>query len=884
MGAKPAILVEPEFALPSTEAGEPPEHAIALAGGAWSLWRWAALRSAGFPADDALSLASSVCAAAADEVITKRAALEAQECKLLNAVEHGISTAHVQYDFPTADVLARMRRQIRRGNPPANCGIPAIAPLFVSFQNARKAAADAYLRYNLLFSAAREATSGAVREIARSPRFREALTWQNHPLLQTCLEPLLRRERQERSGKKRQYEELIASYLHRYCVKNDTIGFFGPVGWARLDAFDYAVKVEPGADLLATRSVYFEQWAVDLLACHFSRDETIKPWIAARPSPVAKIRGREVHVPFRHPVVLAEDEMAILQACDGTRAPQHLAEDFCQENSKLRLTRERLAAILEKLSSQRLISLQYDLPLDAYPERRLRELLERVENEKARRRCLASLEQLEAGRDAVRASAGDADRLRGALLRLENDFTSLTGEAADRYPGQMYWGRRLVYEDCLRDVCVQIGEPVLKALGPPLSLLLSSARWLTYQVGRHCRMILSQAFERIARHSGSESVGFTEFYNLGFHLLSKKKALADIAADLQGRWAEILCPSPGANLVRYSSLELQARVAEVFNAIEPGWPGACYHSPDLMIAACSVEAIQAGDFQLILGELHMGANTLRGQFLVEQHPDPAQIFKGVDADLPGVRLSPITPRRYTQRATRIYPMLTSESQYFAATTLDSIPPFGSTSLPAASLTVRRAGERLVVESAGSDLQFDVLQSFAGILARIVVDQFSMLRPRAHTPRVVFDRLVVAREAWRFAPGEIEFAAEANRVERFVAARRWRMKCGMPRWVFVRIPSEGKPIYLDFESPLSVDILARRVRNQQPLPSGSRQITVTEMLPAHGQHWLTDARGNRYGCELRIVAVDSLADGTVKQEWFRKESATWKRETPHPVAR
>jgi hypothetical protein len=29
----------------------------------------------------------------------------------------------------------------------------------------------------------------------------------------------------------RRREEVIASYWQRYCSKNDTIGFFGPLGW-----------------------------------------------------------------------------------------------------------------------------------------------------------------------------------------------------------------------------------------------------------------------------------------------------------------------------------------------------------------------------------------------------------------------------------------------------------------------------------------------------------------------------------------------------------------------------------------------------------------------------------------------------------------------------
>ncbi len=869
MDVMEAVAAKATHEVPPPEQTKQTDHTIGLPGGQWALWRWVALRSAGFPADEVLSLAFPDCAAAADEVIGREAACDAERGKLLLLIQNAVEAARLECDFATVYTLAKMRRHIKSGRLPATGGIPAIEPALRFFHRASEEAAAGRADFDRVFSACREETSVAVRRIAAAPRFREALTWQNHPLLRTCIEPLLNRGTRARSSKRRQHEELIASYLHRYCVKNDTIGFFGPVGWARFEEHARALHAKAGETLLAARRVYFEQWTIDALARLLSKDEALKPWIPARPTPVATVRSLTVSVPFRHPLTLTKEEMAVFRACDGKRAAHHLSELFSRADSQPQLPRDRLNAILEKLHSLRLIALSYELPLDPYPERRLREQLELVEDESVRRRAMAPLEQLEAGRDAVSAAAGDADRLRCALLDLEAHFTALTGVAPNRSPGEMYSGRTLVYEDCRRNIEVKIGQPILEALGPPLTLIFSSARWVTWQAGRHCRTILSQAFKRVAQASRSESVGFTEFYNVAHYLLKKQTLIADIVADMQRRWAEILPAPPGANQVSYSSQALKSRVAETFDAPGPGWPGACYQCPDLMIAASSLEAIQAGNFQFVLGELHMGANTLRGQCLVEQHPHADDIFRGVDADLQDIRLTPITPRRYTQRAARIYPTRSSARQFNAATTLDSIPPFGSTSFPAASLKVRKCAGRLVVEVAGHGMQFDALQSFASVLALMVVNQFSMLPPSPHTPRIVFDKLIVAREAWRFAPEEMEFAARETSAERFLAARRWRKSHSMPRWVFVKIPSEGKPIYLDFDSPVGVDILARRVRNRPRLPSVPSQITVTEMSPSHGDHWLTDSEGNRYSGELRIVAVDRPAAHGADQETFAR---------------
>jgi len=78
---------------------------------------------------------------------------------------------------------------------------------------------------------------------------------------------------------------------------------------------------------------------------------------------------------------------------------------------------------------------------------------------------------------------------------------------------------------------------------------------------------------------------------------------------------------------------------------------------------------------------------------------------------------------------------------------------------------------------------------------------------------------------------------------------------MPRFVFFKAPVEPKPCYLDFESPILVDIFCKMVRRTQDAGSAGAQIEISEMLPTPDQIWLTDAENNRYTNELRLVVVD-----------------------------
>ncbi len=80
---------------------------------------------------------------------------------------------------------------------------------------------------------------------------------------------------------------------------------------------------------------------------------------------------------------------------------------------------------------------------------------------------------------------------------------------------------------------------------------------------------------------------------------------------------------------------------------------------------------------------------------------------------------------------------------------------------------------------------------------------------------------------------------------------------MPRFVFVKVASEQKPCFIDFDSPIYVDIFAKLIRRDMARDAQDVSITVSEMLPEPDQTWLPDAEGNQYTSELRFVAVDLL---------------------------
>jgi hypothetical protein len=108
-------------------------------------------------------------------------------------------------------------------------------------------------------------------------------------------------------------------------------------------------------------------------------------------------------------------------------------------------------------------------------------------------------------------------------------------------------------------------------------------------------------------------------------------------------------------------------------------------------------------------------------------------------------------------------------------------------------------------------------------------------------------LVVARAEWRLESADFERLLEApDLASAMVVAQELRAQHGMPRLLFVRPAHEPKPIYLDWQSPLAVELFVSHVRK------GGR-LAFSEMLPAPDELRLRGERGS-YTSELRFMVT------------------------------
>ncbi len=418
----------------------------------------------------------------------------------------------------------------------------------------------------------------------------------------------------------------------------------------------------------------------------------------------------------------------------------------------------------------------------------------------------------------VQASAGTA-KLGAALSKLETAFTDITSEAAKRHEGRTYGARGLVYEECRRSLSLSLSPAMLAQVAEPLAAVMGVARWYTYRIAKQLCGGLMRAFARL----GGSPVPLHVFWaeTAGLFDGETPKVVSSVAAAVRER----LC-----------------RTRASFAAPCPGWPGARHHSPDLMWAAPSAEAMLRGEGLPVLSELHPGVNPFTTLSVLAHVPNRAKLEREWLRDLGPRQISPI-PWEDFARSSQDARLAKDHWHIDLGFEFDSQRPANRV-LRAADCLVKRLGARLIVTHGRQ--RFDLWQVFERRVRIKAASAFSLSTGLPTGPRRMLGGVVIERAHWRFKSAELRWLdADSERGARAVA---FCEAHGLPRRVFVRSPAEVKPLFVDWHSPLLLEILTRLSR-QAPW------LSFSEMLPGPDGLWLRDSKGAPYVCELRSIAVD-----------------------------
>jgi hypothetical protein len=825
-----------------------PEYWLPIGDG-WHLWSDLEQRGAGFPAEWLLELADPESARRAGDWLTAEAEEHAARALVVAGIEREVALAssHEQLSALRA-ALSRARRGL---DADPGTYLEALAPLTGPWRESRARLADRWAELQEAHGSGGLRTAAALRVIAGDSRFREALVWQNRPALER-VNSLLASPAPARNSATRQKERLMASYVQRYCAKNDRIGFFGPHSWGWLVKAGPPLTVRPGASLLARRITRLEAWAVDALADRLAEDPELRILLAPRLMPSVRLEGQVLHHSVDRRTELPIPYARLLAVCDGHASARLIAGALVADEPLELSDPDEVYEMLGELAEKRVVVWTVDVPTSGgRPEELLRAALEQVEPGPARERALAALAELERAREHVACAAGSPELTEAALRQLDEVFVRLSGTEPSRSPGKAYAGRTLAFEMCARDVEIEIGPALWQELAAPLALLLLSARWFTHEIAVRYRVALAALHDRLRAAGGGAPVEYQRFASHLPELFpggEQPGSIVDgVRQELRTRWREVIRFGGDDKVVQRSAKSLGDPVRAAFAAPGPGWPAARHQSIDLLIAASSAEAVPRGELVPVVGEVHPGLNTLLIPDLPHPYGDVDVLFERRDREIGRPCVAPV----WSRARTHLDYYSRSPADYEVEQTAARAWRPRDHVLAAADLVMEAAEGGLEVRTRDGRISFDVIAFLEQHLIAESHQQFSIAGGDAHTPRIVIDGLVVSRERWSMAPSEVEFAAVEDPALRFARARGWALRRGLPRFVFLRTPEEVKPTYVDLESPIYVDLAAKAIR-------GAAAVSLSEMLPSVDECWLLDSQGLRYTTELRLAAVDPIA--------------------------
>lgn len=711
--------------------------------------------------------------------------------------------------------------------------------------------------------------------VAQRPRFREALAWQNRNALVNGLDIYAQRCRRAggtgQAGR-RNLARLVASYLQRYCAKNDSIGFFGPVGWSVFGEGVGSIQVPRRVAAGEECEVLFEQWFIDAIADAIAKRYDLYPWVAPQSRPFVSAHGIPVHPSAGGCSELAGMDLEVFQLCRGGLTAIEIGRQL--EAVGVLDAAENVFPVLHRLKECRLIRWRLQLPKALRPEEHLRARLLKVEDECRRGAVLAELDQFVELRRRLAGARGDAQSVQEAMKELEQMFVRGTGREPTRMPGITYGARTPVYLECKRDGVMALDKRLLEWMAP-VALVLDSLRWVSYHVGKHYREVFRRCYDNLGwDRSAAAGVPFALLFEQGL-LLTSDGTVRALIEEAQRRWRELLGDAVGQGHHALLYRLLAPRVREAFESPAAGWGFARYQCPDVMIRAASPEAIERGECELVLGEVHGAVNSVAKNALVWSHPCPDELRASLAADLPHSMLLPALPRydgtgrgpeacnleglRLALRGSSVRlenPLLKPEDVLFRFANEPSLE--GQCSIDIGDLSVRERGDGLVVTTNDGSREHDILEPFTPWLSASIVKEWSLLPPAPHRPRVQVDRVILQRESWQLPACDFQLGGCKTGDDRFLAVRRLAARLGLPRHLFVSTRSEDKPLPLDLCSPPSVEVLAKVLGQGEDGDADCHLVRLEEMLPEPGCLWVTDARGRHYTSELRMVAVDESA--------------------------
>lgn len=755
----------------------------------WTLGEVFILRHAGFPFEWVEALGFS------DGLMDQVDALLTEEEQLLEGVEESSGAA------------ARMRAAdaFRGGRPPMP--VPASLEDAVDRWRAkREALVESY-------ASERAALRERLHQTASDLGIQEAVFLSSPDMFDNVWTRYVQAPVRAETSDVRRVERQVYSYVQRFCAKNETTSFFGPMGYGEISG-DGEIEVTPNPDALRRRT-FLAFWAVQELAKAVGREPSLRPHLPLRRNPIFRFTPGQAACPSMGlKLKLRPEHEQLLTALEVPRTATDVAAAL---GVTLEEVERRVAPLLKGTLLVRGLSFaEHDF--EAFTH--LRRAVAALPEEPARTRWMAQLESLDGLRATFEAARFPARR--EALLRLEAAFTEVTGLPARRGEGQMYSDRLVIYEEADSPFRLRFGRAFARQLEESLTAGLELSAAFGEQVQRRYRE------EVVARLGQDTSLDF-----LSYAARLRPEAVSGSEfSPVEPLKIEAAADAPEQTLTHPPSLPARSL-------------GGRFALPDVCLSGTAGLGGRVAPGPVLLARVHH--HLLLWSWLCAFHPDRARVAKVAERWLSKEpSASSLTALAFSRRNKGFYAYPGRKVAYTAAEAAE----FGEQALPASELEVKvsAAGPTLVDRSGMPVLLYLPLADFStyppfAALAHPLVLHAPLTAEGSHLPRIVLGGATYQRERWHL---KLSGWSKLSGLDLFLALQREVRARRCPRFLFARVRSERKPFLVDLRSPFAAENLKHASRSDP-------QVSFEEMLPAPDQLWLRDGRG-RYTFELRMQAT------------------------------
>ena len=635
--------------------------------------------------------------------------------------------------------------------------------------------------------------------------------------------------------KRRSAEVTLTAYLQRFCAKNDTTSYFGPINYGRigrdagLPALTYRMTVPE-----AWSRVHASHWFVAELYRKVLADEQLQLALPVERSALIRQSGDQVTVPGLPPMRLDDLCGKVLRASLPGQSGLALAQ-------RLDLDRSRLRPIVSRLNELGILRLRAEPPADRLDVlTAFSEMIAAAPRSSAQQGWLALAAQVT---DLLRRFEGSDLPARIELMdELERLCADRLQVSPRRGAGRLYVDRFLLFDQCVGDISELVVAGRLAAafagLTTALDLLAWNAREVSLGFKRRAWALVQAAglagqtiplLELLERQPQPESAG-----------------AADRSA-WRRFWASVLDHRAPGRLLALSRSQIEATSLVDLSI------GGLVAAPDVMLAAADADAIERGDFKIVLAEVHPIVVPAQLHFY-GYHPEAAAVaqrarralettFGGTEeAILASTRVSKITESGLQRvRIHQDWLGCSADAEDVPIVDLDAdlAAPDGC------SLSIRGTDRRLYLKR--PLFADEPMPAVLGLFERPEV-WATEIDVADHVPRIEVDGIVIQRERWRFGSADLpDPRTDRDSFEFYASVVAWQKRHEMPQHVFGRLLGRGevKPFLIDFGSPHSCIAFVRECQ-------GAQGMVATEMYPGPDELWLRGPEGG-FTSEFRLNA-------------------------------